>query len=221
MAIDITESWVENKGTKLYTRTWTPQDNIIATVTFIHGLGEHCGRYDELFTYFAERGIKVKSFDQRGFGQTVRLGGIHGYGDGIETTFSDIHLVSKQTQIPAVPHFIMGQSMGGGLSLLYAHKYPQGLAGVIACSPLIHPGSFTMPSSIEYFALGKVFRWIIPTFCLPGKLDINNLSRDTNEVQKYKNDPLIHPWGSVGLCMFSSCSGRYCFECRRIAKESL
>jgi alpha-beta hydrolase superfamily lysophospholipase len=59
-----------------------------------------------------------------------------------------------------------------------------------------------MPSSIEYFALGKVFSKIIPTFCLPGKLDVNNLSRDTTQVQKYKDDPLIHPWGSVGLRKF-------------------
>lgn len=38
----------------------------------IHGFGEHIGRYDEMFTFFAENGILCYGYDQRGFGQTAQ-----------------------------------------------------------------------------------------------------------------------------------------------------
>jgi acylglycerol lipase len=198
--VEITEAWVDSKNHKLYTRTWEPIDNVIATVIFVHGLGEHCSRYDEMFTIFAQNGIKVKSFDQRGFGNTVRLNGIHGVGDRIQTTFSDIALLSKQTQIPAVPHFIMGHSMGGGVALLFAHKYPQGFAGVIASAPLIKPAPATQPSYVERMVLGHVLANIIPTFVIPNKVDSKHISRDPKVIEDYLNDPLNHGWASIGLC---------------------
>ena len=48
-----------------------------------------------MFTEFANTGIKVVSFDQRGFGHTVRLNGTHGHNEGIETTMNDIELLKK------------------------------------------------------------------------------------------------------------------------------
>jgi acylglycerol lipase len=150
-----------------------------------------------MFTEFANTGIKVVSFDQRGFGHTVRLNGTHGHNEGIETTMNDIELLCKQTQIPSIPHFLMGHSMGGGLSLLYAHRNPKGLAGVIASAPLVNTGKSNTPSSIELLLLGHVLPRFLSTFVLANKLDISNLSRDENQVQKYLADPLIHDWASI------------------------
>ena len=36
----------------------------------IHGFGEHIGRYNRLFTYFAQNGIQAHGYDQRGWGQS-------------------------------------------------------------------------------------------------------------------------------------------------------
>lgn len=101
----------EPKMVELYTRTWTPTGDINATVIFIHGLGEHCSRYDDLFSCFNEKGIKVGSFDQRGFGKTVKKSGSKGVND-FETMLKDIEFVSDQTRIEGKPHFVMGHSMG-------------------------------------------------------------------------------------------------------------
>jgi alpha-beta hydrolase superfamily lysophospholipase len=50
----------------------TPSEvKLLATVAFIHGLGEHIGRYDHVFSKFASAGIRVFAYDQRGFGRTV------------------------------------------------------------------------------------------------------------------------------------------------------
>lgn len=64
----IKEDFVQSSSPniKLYTRTWIPEKDLIATLIFIHGLGEHCSRYDEVFGTFAKAGIKTTSFDSRG-----------------------------------------------------------------------------------------------------------------------------------------------------------
>lgn len=64
----IKEDFVQSSSPyiKLYTRTWIPEKDLIATVIFIHGLGEHCSRYDEVFGAFANAGIQTTSFDSRG-----------------------------------------------------------------------------------------------------------------------------------------------------------
>jgi alpha-beta hydrolase superfamily lysophospholipase len=52
---------------QLYTKTWSPSnpDSIVSCVVFVHGIGEHCSRYHDMFSEFAAKGIKVASFDQR------------------------------------------------------------------------------------------------------------------------------------------------------------
>jgi acylglycerol lipase len=59
------EGWFQSDK-ELYTRTWTPTGKVKASVCFIHGFGEHCKRYDNLFKVFKDNGIKVKAYDQRG-----------------------------------------------------------------------------------------------------------------------------------------------------------
>ena len=57
------ENWISSGDIKLYTKSWIPEKDIRATILFLHGLGEHCSRYDEMFALFASHGIKVTSFD--------------------------------------------------------------------------------------------------------------------------------------------------------------
>ena len=116
MPVTSKEDWTiaSTPSVKLYTKTWIPEEEIIATVIFCHGLGEHINRYDELFTFFAENAIKTTAFDQRGFGHTVRLQGILGVAgttDGLETTLKDIKIISEKAKIKSIPHFMMGHSV--------------------------------------------------------------------------------------------------------------
>lgn len=192
------EEWVQAKGVKLYTKQWIPDGDIVATVVFIHGLGEHCNRYNFIFTDFAKKGIKVASFDQRGFGQTVRLNGKHG-SCSVSSTLGDINLISQSLQVPMIPHFVMGQSMGGALALLYSHQHPKGLAGVISCSPAIRPGCSSKPNFVLNYLLNTVFRRHLRSVVINSPINTNNLCRDTEKRRLFEQDPLIHSWVSVGL----------------------
>lgn len=78
--VALLERWIKRDEVEVYVRTWTPVAvSVRATVLFVHGFGEHCSRYNHVFNVFAAHGIKTTSFDQRGFGQTGRRGGILGH----------------------------------------------------------------------------------------------------------------------------------------------
>lgn len=126
-------------GLDYYSKTWYPKGTLKATLLFIHGLGEHINRYNHVFPIFAEAGIKVLGFDERGFGKTGKKGGILGHNGGIDQVLADIAAVEGRIKVPGIPHFVMGQSMGGGLALKYASTQPAGLTGVIATCNLYHP----------------------------------------------------------------------------------
>ncbi|KAI3633433.1 hypothetical protein MIR68_008380 [Amoeboaphelidium protococcarum] len=64
----------ENPENLYFTKLWCPPEGVktVATLTFVHGIGEHCMRYDHVFSALAQQnGIKTFSFDQRGFGRTA------------------------------------------------------------------------------------------------------------------------------------------------------
>jgi acylglycerol lipase len=151
-----------------------------------------------MFTDFAKEGIKVLSFDQRGFGHTVRFNGKHG-SSSVSSTLGDINLLSQSLQVPMIPHFVMGHSMGGALALLYSHHHPKGLAGVISCSPAIRPGKTSKPNFALNFLLNTLFVRHLRSVVIDSSLDVNNICRDAENRRQYVQDPLIHSWVSVGL----------------------
>ncbi len=102
MPVTVTEEWVKKGDVEVYSKTWTPTGSVKATVLFLHGFGEHCSRYNHLFTAFADSGIKTASFDQRGFGQTGRkaTNGPLGHHGSQATLFSDIKEFSDLCRLP-------------------------------------------------------------------------------------------------------------------------
>ncbi|KAI8892598.1 Alpha/Beta hydrolase protein [Globomyces pollinis-pini] len=209
----IKEEWINSENTKLYSKQWIPVGKIKATMVFVHGLGEHVNRYD-MFELFATAGIKVVGYDQRGFGNTVRQSGLHGHSEGLKTQLADIKLISNRTKIDGLPHFLMGHSMGGGLTLLYAAQNPNEFTGVIASAPLISPGHKATPSSVEKIAL-SVIPQLLPSFVIPNALDLTTLTRDPIELKKYIEDPLVHSWVSAQLV------SDLCFEFPKLLTLSL
>ncbi|KAI8928038.1 Alpha/Beta hydrolase protein [Entophlyctis helioformis] len=193
------ESWTKRPdGRELYTRTWAPAGSapVVAVVVFLHGLGEHISRYDHVFPPFADAGIKVVSFDQRGFGKTAHRNGIIGDNEGTATVFADIKSFIDSSRLPATPLFVMGHSMGGALALRYCSQHPDGLRGVIASAPGIGPGSATTPNLVERFLL-MVAPSIIPSVPLKGKARSCDLTRDPVVNKAYDDDPFVHPWGTI------------------------
>ena len=81
-------SFIAADGTLLYVADW-PVGSATAAgdgIVFMHGLGEHCGRYVHLARFFNDCGYAVRTYDHRGHG---RSGGTRGDVPDTETLLQD------------------------------------------------------------------------------------------------------------------------------------
>jgi len=179
-------------GLSLATRCWVPL-NARGTVTLVHGLAEHSGRYEPLAQALATRGWAVFAADLRAHGLSQDppgAGRVHV--DHFEDYFLDLDAISgiARAQFEALPHFLLGHSMGGLITLRYVLHKPEGLSGAIVSSPAlgIHPDSLP-PGPLR--ALTGLLSRLAPRFRVDGGLDSNAVSRDPDVVRDYVNDPLV------------------------------
>lgn len=113
----------------------------------------------------SSEGIAVFAFDQRGFGQTSLITKSQGV-TSWSLALGDInHFVEHTHQLfPDVPLFLVGHSMGGGLSLAFATRNPslkslQYVRGVVVTGPLLRqtPAVKTPPFMVTVGSLlGKI-----------------------------------------------------------------
>ncbi|KAF2271143.1 alpha/beta-hydrolase [Lojkania enalia] len=195
------EGWhtVED-GTKLYTKTWKTDGPAKARLVFIHGFSDHCNTYHDFFPTLASRGIEVYAFDQRGWGRSVKIPKDKGNTGPTSRVLSDITSFLK-TVIPcSVPLFMMGHSMGGGETLLYAAQGPvdirKHIRGYLLESPFIDFDPASKPSPIIVF-FGRIAGKLMPHHQMVNKLDIKLVSRDPAVQDELFNDDLCHDTGTL------------------------
>lgn len=188
-------------GTSLFVRDWPVQISLhdsrdssanVPGIVIMHGLGEHSGRYVHIARFFNALGFKVRSFDQRGHGQSS--GGRGDIPDS-DAILRDTRLViadfSKQLQQPP---FVLAHSMGGLFATRFALEGLTPLSGLILSSP-----AFSVRTSwLEKF-LFKISRKIIPHLGVGHGTNGRYLSHDSEVVAAYQNDPLVHARISASL----------------------
>ncbi len=190
--------WTSFDNLKLFAQVWKPSGEAKAVINLVHGMGEHSGRYEQWATKLCEQGFAIVSFDLRGHGLSE---GQLGHSPAYHALLNDIDLLfAKQKELfPSLPVFLYGHSLGGNLVLNYVLRRVPDIAGVIATSPWLKL-NMQPPKILLMFA--KVMRSIVPTLSQNTNLDAGFISRDANEVARYKNDKLIH--GKITVSMFLS-----------------
>lgn len=188
MAQESTTTLTTADGVSLFSRQWLPENAPVATIAIVHGLGEHCGRYEHVAAFFVDNGYAVFAADLRGHGQSDGQRGHIGSFDDYLTDVSTLLNHARQ-QNPTLPLFLMGHSMGGLIVLTYALKHPAGLAAVIASGPGLRsrvavPGWKLM--------MGNVMSGLYPTLSMSNGLSADGLSTDRSVVEAYLADPLVH-----------------------------
>jgi acylglycerol lipase len=203
------EEWITGpKSSKFYTRKYQAEVPK-AVVVFVHGFCEHIGRYSHIFPLYKKRGISVFAFDQRGFGRTAldeaqrSKDAVYGRTSWPEQ-FTDIEFFVKRAknESGAVPIFLMGHSMGGGLVLGFStrllappeHSTVALLSGVIATSPLI---ILATPAPKMKRWVGEKVSNVLPKMSIPAETKPEDLSHDAAFNEAYKNDPLIKAHGTL------------------------
>ncbi len=160
-----------------------------AVVLLVHGMGEHSGRYANFVVpTLLENNISVITYDQYGHGKTQ---GKKGHNPGFDALLDcvEIMLMRAKDIFNNVPYFLYGHSMGGNVVLNYMLRRKNDLMGAIATSPFLRL-AFTPPK--WQLILGKFLQRIAPSTTIPSGLEVEAISRDQSEVQKYLNDPLVH-----------------------------
>ena len=181
-------------GLSLYAQAWSPE-NPEAVVCLVHGLGEHSGRYVHVAERMTQSGYAFLTSDLRGHGKSE---GLRGHTPSLEAFLTDIDLLLEEAKrrYPDQPCFLYGHSLGGVLVLNYSLQRQTELAGVIASSPGLRSALEQQKGKV---ALVKLLGSVIPKQSISSGLDATTLSRDTEVVRKYLNDPLVHDKMTFGM----------------------
>ena len=194
--------------TKLYGQFWQASQTK-AIVILVHGMGEHSSRYaDFVVPELLKNDISVMTYDQFGHGKTQ---GKRGHNPGFDAVLDCVQIViDKATTIFGdKPLFLYGHSMGGNVVINYILMRKYKLKGVIATSPFLKL-AFQPPK--WKLILGKLIQNLVPSVTMGNELDVNAISRDKTQVQKYISDPLIHDRISPNYSLSFIKSGQWAID---------
>lgn len=156
------------------------------TLVILHGYGEHSGRYLKFPEMLRVDAVRVAVMDLRGMG---RSGTNVPEAETVEEFLKDVDCFSahlRQFHGVTDPLIVLGHSMGGLLALEWALLHPEAVKRLILSAPFL---------GLKGLRLCRLFNAILRLF-LPGYVYRNPvlpkfLSHDVDEVNAYRNDPLI------------------------------
>lgn len=195
-----------NDGLALFARSWGDAQTSRAVVVLVHGLGEHCGRYEHVAQAHVSESFYVLGFDQRGHGRSP---GKRGLIPSYDQPLDDIAVAIEHAKAdaPGLPLFLYGHSLGGLEVLHYGLVRKSELQGVIVTSPALMVSTSTLNR-----LMAGLMKHLAPNMIVANGLDASALSRDPQVGQAYLQDPLVHDKVSVRLGSYMMDIGRYVLD---------
>jgi alpha-beta hydrolase superfamily lysophospholipase len=179
-------SFTGERGLKIAWRSWLPDGDSRAVVVIAHGAGEHIGRYEHVAARLVGERYAVYGLDHRGHGHSE---GPRALIDRVAFTVSDLDqlVVLAAGEHPGLDLFLLGHSMGGCISVLYALAHQNQLHGLLLSAPLAALDAAPAPVRL----LATVLSALTPRLPLFA-VDPNLVSRDPAVVKAYEDDPLVY-----------------------------
>lgn len=179
---------------------WRPR----AVLLIVHGLGEHAWRYDPVAHRLNEWGFCVRSYDQRGHGES---GGARGVLPDDDALLDDLAEVVDDTRSHiaepwSCPLILMGHSMGGLVAATFVQRGMGRVDGLVLSSPALDAGIGWLQRQF----IRLLYRHA-PDFALSNGLDADKISHNPATVQAYKSDPLVHDRITARLANFIDVNG--------------
>ncbi|MGM9944895.1 MAG: alpha/beta fold hydrolase [Lysinibacillus sp.] len=193
-------------GQELYVALYEPESTPKGHIHVLHGMAEHCGRYDAYAKQLAEMGYFISMHDQRGHGQTVDRGGQLGFfaqQKGFERVVRDVfevtQLIRKNRNLPQM--ILFGHSMGSFIARRYVQLFSTTVKAVILCGTGAATSLHAIGNRVAT-VLAQTQGKNVPSYMMHdlsfgsfNKSILNPstvydwLTRDAQEVQKYIDDP--------------------------------
>jgi acylglycerol lipase len=173
-------------GVRIFWQSWLPDADPRAIVVIAHGAGEHSGRYEHVAERLVAEGYAVYAIDHRGHG---RSDGPRALIDRMSNAVADVHtlVTLAASRHPGAGVFLLGHSMGGMISLLYAIDHQERLTGLVLSGTLAALDPAPAPQRI----IAGILSAVAPKAGLLA-IDPSLISRDPAVVGAYVEDPLVH-----------------------------
>lgn len=192
-------TFTASDGDNLAVQDWPLPDEVVprATVLLVHGLGEHAGRYDVLARLLNTWGYLVRGYDHYGHGQS---GGVRGALPKSLRLLDDLAdlVESTRNRNPELPLVLLGHSLGGLVAAGFVARGIIPVDGLVLSSPALAPRL----TPVQKMLLAVVPR-VAPNLTMSNGLDPAGLSHDSQVVQAYRDDPLVHDRVSLRLARFA------------------
>ncbi len=181
-----TGTHTSSDAVELLTRSWTIDAPRFDTL-LVHGLGEHCGRWDAISAQFNAAGSNVYSYDLRGHGASG--------GDRIDLKefaefYRDISAMASATAASTGrPWVLYGHSLGGlqCAGYLIEGYEPVPNVAVLSAPAMVATRAIDGVLKGPLSALGR----LTPTTRIPTMVKGDQLSRDAAVGEAYFADPLV------------------------------
>ncbi len=193
---------------------WEPAGEATAVIQVFHGLGEHSARYQRFAETAVNLGYAVCAHDHRGHGPEAEKQGFFAADHGWTSLVDDGYGVTGflRTRFPDKPVVLLGHSMGSYIAQAYARRFGADI------SALILSGSTWPARGLLFFGrlLARMVAWrngievhspLLDKIGFgdfnkrfePARTELDWLSRDEVEVDKYIADPLCGGPYTTGL----------------------
>lgn len=202
-------NWKSFDGLNYYAQMWSNNNKPKAIISLIHGIGEHSSRYEDWAKYFVSNDFFVLTFDYRGHGKSE---GKRGHIPNYEASMKDIDLIIDKSNemFPDIPKFLYGHSLGGNFVINYLISRKNiNIYGAIVTSPWLKL-AFNPPKT--QLKLAKLLKNIFPSYTQSSGLKVEHISRDSNVVEKYKTDSLVHKKISIQLFIDAYQKGLFAYQ---------
>lgn len=158
-------------------------------LVFVHGLGEHVGRYAETFAELAVRGWASWGADLRGHG---RSGGPRGHVERFEDYLLDVDALLEFVRVsdPRSRVALVGHSMGGLIVLRALRLSPGAVEAAFVSNPALAPHPSLRPPWWKS-GLARLLSRFFPATRFETGIDPRDLSRDPAVGEEYARDPLV------------------------------
>ncbi|XP_062110114.1 caffeoylshikimate esterase isoform X1 [Humulus lupulus] len=137
-----TKEWYErnSRGLEIFCKKWIPEQGVPVkgALFFCHGYGDTCTFFFEgIARHIAAAGYAVYALDHPGFGLSEGLHGyIHSFDELADNVTEIYRKIKQRPELKGLPQFILGQSMGGAVTLKVHLKVPYEWDGVILVAPM-------------------------------------------------------------------------------------
>lgn len=134
-----------------------------AVIVAVHGFNDYSAAFGDPGLFFRRRGIALYAYDQRGFGDAPLRGRWAGQDRMVEDLATVVDLV--RAAHPGKPVFVMGESMGGALTMVAAAEPGRLNAdGIILVAPAVRGrATLTWLQRAVLDTVSSLFPWLSVT----------------------------------------------------------